>query len=73
MPTRLGLMPYSAADFLGDRTGHNDGHGVIGGGDVHKAPTSRPMPSLAAALAPEHLVDGGQQCIEAAVGPDQPA
>ena len=62
----------AAAHFLGDGVCHDDGHRVVGGGDVHGAHQQTDA-QLAAAFSPEESADGVEQGVKAAVNPDQAA
>lgn len=59
---RLGLMPYSLLHLLGDGACHDDGHGVVGGGDIHEAHQQADA-QLAAPLAAEHPADEGEDAL----------
>ena len=58
--------------LLGDGVGHDDGDGVVGGGDVHGA-HQQAHAQLTALLAVEDPPDAVQKGVKAAVGPDQRA
>ena len=58
------------AHFLGDGVCHNDGDGVVRGGNVHRA-DEKAHADLAAALAAKRLSDPAEQRFKAAVLTDQ--
>ena len=58
------------AHLLGDGVRHNDGDGVVRGGNVHRA-DEKAHADLAAALAAKRLFDPAEQRFKAAVLTDQ--
>ena len=68
----LGADAVLLGDLLGDGACHDDGNGVVGGGDVHQSDQQTDA-DLSAALAAEHPADEGEDALEAAVGADETA
>ena len=68
----LGADAVFLGDLLGDRPRHDDGNGVVGGGDVHESDQQTDA-QLSAALAAEHPPDEGEDALKAAVGADEAA
>ena len=68
----LGADAVLLGDLLGDRPRHDDGNGVVGGGNVHEA-HQQTNAELTAALSAKHPADEGEDALEAAVGADQAA
>ena len=68
----LGADAVLLGDLLGDRPRHDDGNGVVGGGNVHEAHQQTDA-KLTAALSAKHPADEGEDALEAAVGADKAA
>ena len=64
----LGADAVLLGDLLGDRSCHDDGNGVVGGGDVHESDQQTDA-DLSAALAAEYTADEGKDALEADTPP----